>query len=240
MIELGLSSIWTGVFDAGTLLPLILVGALLGLDTVSFPQAMIARPLVAATAGGAVLGEPANGLLVGAALELIALETLPVGASRYPEWGSASVIGGALFAYFDAVGPGALAMAVLAALATAWIGGWTMVSLRRVNGIVARRARPALERGSRGALTAVQFTGLGLDFLRGAALTSVALIVLGPVVRASVMTWGADVRISRAVVVALAAGVAGAAVWKLFHATPYARLLFLGGLAGGLALLALR
>ena len=32
------------------------------------------------------------------ALELIALETLPFGASRYPEWGSASVVGGAIFA----------------------------------------------------------------------------------------------------------------------------------------------
>ena len=40
----------------------------------------------------------ARGLLLGAALELIALETLPFGASRYPEWGSASVVGGAIFA----------------------------------------------------------------------------------------------------------------------------------------------
>ena len=32
------------------LLPLAILGAVLGLDVVSFPQAMISRPLVAATA----------------------------------------------------------------------------------------------------------------------------------------------------------------------------------------------
>ena len=75
-------------------LPLALLGAMLGLDVVSFPQAMLSRPIVAATVAGAIVGDAAAGLLVGVALELIALETLPVGASRYPEWGSASVVGG--------------------------------------------------------------------------------------------------------------------------------------------------
>ena len=59
---------------------------------------MISRPLVAATLAGAFIGDSPSGLLVGAALELIALETLPFGASRYPEWGSAAVVGGAIFA----------------------------------------------------------------------------------------------------------------------------------------------
>ena len=80
------------------LLPLALLGGMLGLDVVSFPQAMISRPLVGATVAGAFVGDPCTGLLVGATLELIALETLPFGASRYPEWGSAAVVGGALSA----------------------------------------------------------------------------------------------------------------------------------------------
>jgi PTS system mannose-specific IIC component len=225
---------------AMNLLPIILLGALLGLDVVSFPQAQISRPLVAATVAGALLGNSVNGMLVGATLELIALETLPVGASRYPEWGSASVIGGALFARFGDHGPGAMPMAVLAALATAWVGGWTMVMLRRLNGLVARRARPAFDRGSFPAISAVQLFGLTADFVRGALLTLIALLVFGPVVQASVALWGVDERISRAVVVTLAAAVAAAAVWKLFHGTEYARLLFLGGLVGGLSMLGLR
>ena len=75
--------------DLVDVLPIALLGGLFGLDVVSFPQAMISRPLVAATLGGAFIGNAALGLLLGAALELIALETLPFGASRYPEWGSA-------------------------------------------------------------------------------------------------------------------------------------------------------
>ena len=58
------------------------VGAVLGLDVVSFPQAMISRPLVGATLTGAFLGAPEAGLLLGATLECFALESLPVGASR--------------------------------------------------------------------------------------------------------------------------------------------------------------
>ena len=225
---------------AMNLLPIVLLGALLGLDVVSFPQAQISRPLVAATVAGALLGDAMSGLLVGATLELIALETLPVGASRYPEWGSAAVVGGALFARFTEHGPGAMALAVLAALATAWVGGWTMVSLRKLNGLVARTARPAFDRGSFPAIAGVQLVGLVADFIRGALLTLVALLAFGPVVRASTALWSTDPRISRAVVVTLAVAVAAAAVWKLFHGTEYARLLFLGGLVGGLSLLGLR
>jgi PTS system mannose-specific IIC component len=222
------------------ILPIVLLGAVLGLDVVSFPQAQISRPLVAATLSGALLGDAVGGLLVGAALELIALETLPVGASRYPEWGSASVVAGGLFARFGDEGTGGMTLAVLAALATAWVGGWSMVSLRRLNGAVARRARPAFERGSLSAVGGVQLFGISADFVRGGLLTFVAVLVFGPLVRTSIALWSVDPRVSRAVVVALATAVAAAAVWKLFHGTEYARLLFLGGLVGGLSLLGLR
>ena len=74
-------------------LPLALLGGLLGLDVVSFPQAMVSRPIVASTLAGTLIGHSESGLLIGVVLELIALDTLPFGASRYPEWGSASVVG---------------------------------------------------------------------------------------------------------------------------------------------------
>ena len=113
---------------------LTVLGAVLGLDVVSFPQAMLSRPIVAATAGGAVVGDPVAGLLAGATVEFFALETLPVGASRYPEWGSASVVGGALLGLHGQLHPGALSVALLATIATGWIGGWTMIQLRKLNG----------------------------------------------------------------------------------------------------------
>jgi Phosphotransferase system, mannose/fructose/N-acetylgalactosamine-specific component IIC len=71
-----------------------LLGALLGLDVVSFPQVMVSRPIVSATLAGAFIGNPPGGLLIGVVLEMIALDTLPFGASRYPEWGSAGVVEG--------------------------------------------------------------------------------------------------------------------------------------------------
>jgi mannose/fructose/N-acetylgalactosamine-specific phosphotransferase system component IIC len=222
------------------LLPLALLGAVLGLDVVSFPQAMTSRPLVAATLAGALAGSAPSGLLAGAALEFIALETLPFGASRYPEWGSASVVGGALFAEFAPSPSGALTAAVLAAIATAWVGGWTMIMLRRLNAGWAQRRQRALEAGSRRAVIGLQLFGLTVDLVRGGALTFGALALLLPVTRASLALWSVDGRVSRAVVVTIAAAVAGAATWKVFHSTSGTLWYFAAGLLGALFLLAIR
>lgn len=216
------------------------LGAVLGLDVVSFPQAMISRPLVAATLAGALAGEAGRGLLVGAVLELVALETLPVGASRYPEWGSAAVVGGALYALHPEGAAGALVLAVTCALATAWVGGESMILLRRLNGQLARAQAPALQAGSLRSVSLLQFAGLGFDLLRGFALTVIALYMSLPLLATAVGHWGADARLSRAVVVSVAATVAGSAVWKLFHMVPRARLLFAAGITAGLVRLALQ
>lgn len=216
---------------------IVLLGGVLGLDVVSFPQAMVSRPLVAATLSGAALGQPLGGLLVGATLELIALETLPFGASRYPEWGSAAVVGGALFAFGNGDTAGALTLSVVAALATAWFGGWTMVMVRRVNARWARRHRDELEQGSYRTVVGLQLFGLTLDLVRGALLTLLALAVLSPTVGLILGLWRTDARVARAVVVGVAATVAAGAAWKLFHLTPNARWLFLGGIAVGFGVL---
>lgn len=221
----------------GDLLPIALLGGLLGLDVVSFPQAMISRPLVAATLGGALFGEPAMGLLCGAVLELFALETLPFGASRYPEWGSAAVVGGAIFVDQKGSLAGAMTMAVLSALLTAWVGGWTMVKLRQQNARWARAWREPIAAGARGSVIRLQLYGLTADLLRGALLAALSYAVFAPITHVAVSRWSIDGRLSRAVVVGIAAAVAGAAAWKIFHSTPGARWLFLGGLGIGLLLL---
>ena len=221
-------------------LPLVLLGALLGLDVVSFPQAMISRPIVAATLAGWVVGSPEQGVLAGAALELIALDTLPFGASRYPEWGSAAVVGGALCAMRPGGRAGALTLAVLGALATAWVGGGSMVLLRRVNAWLARRARAEVDAGSWAAVRALMLGGIGLDLLRGAAITVLALVLFVPVMQAALGEWTLGQGVSRAAAVTMLASVAVAASWKVFHGSKSARWLFAGGLAGGLLTLALR
>jgi PTS system mannose-specific IIC component len=223
------------------LFPLALLGGVLGLDVVSFPQAMVSRPLVAATAAGFMVGNGAAGLLIGAALELIALETLPFGASRYPEWGSAAVVGGALFASHGSDGTaGGMTVAVIGSLATAMVGGWTMAVLRRLNANWARMRLPSLDRGSYRTVIGLQLYGLTADLVRGIMLTFIALLLLNPIAEALIALWSVDARLSRAVVVALCGMVAAGAVWKLVHGTPGARWLFLGGLALGTVLLLLQ
>ena len=219
------------------LLPLGLLGGVLGLDVVCFPQMMVSRPLVAATLAGAFVGDPAMGIFVGVTLELIALATLPFGASRYPEWGSAAVVGGAIAGALHAERAGALSIGVLAALATAWVGGLTLVQLRVWVAWLARRRRPALDAGSRGAVIGLQLAGLTADAVRAAALTMVAYALLFPVAEATLGTWSLSEPLSRGFVVSVAAAVAGAAAWTIFHSARGARWYFAGGLVVGLLIL---
>ena len=219
------------------LLPLALLGGVLGLDVVCFPQAMYSRPLVGATLAGALMGDATAGIVAGAMLELIALATLPFGASRYPEWGSAGVVGGAVTALLHQDHAGALTLGVLAGLLTALVGGWTLVKLRQWNAWLARRRRGALDAGSRGAVIGLQLAGLTGDAVRAALLTAASYAILARVSVAAIGVWSFSIDSSRAVVLSLAVAVAASASWTIFHAARGARWYFAGGVAVGLLLL---
>jgi len=221
-------------------LPLAMLGALLGLDVVSFPQIMISRPIVAATVAGAFIGNPPGGLLIGVVLEMIALDTLPFGASRYPEWGSAGVVGGALFASQPSGMPGALPACVLATLLTASISGWSIVVLRRLIASQLERSRDQLEDGSRKALMSFHLSGMSMDLLRGAVVTTLAMLIFAPLVKAIVAVWGSESAASRAVVVVVVAIVAGAALWKVYHSVRHVLWFLLAGLLAWTVLLVMR
>lgn len=222
------------------LLPLALLGALFGLDVVCFPQMMFSRPLVAATLTGALVGDALTGALAGATLELIALATLPFGASRYPEWGSAAAVGGAISAALHGDRAGALTIGTLAGLATAWLGGWTLVQLRLWNAALARRMRPALDSGSRRAVIGLQLAGLTSDLVRAALVTAASFAVTFPAARWLVAHWGPSLAVSRGVTTAAACAVCGAAVWTIFHSAPGARWYFAGGVLVGFSILLAR
>jgi mannose/fructose/N-acetylgalactosamine-specific phosphotransferase system component IIC len=227
------------MIEPGTLVLLTAIGAIVGLDFVSFPQAMLSRPLVSAALGGLVCGDAAAGLVTGVLLECFALETMPFGASRYPEWGPAAVAAGAV-----AAAPGAdaemslrmLPFAMLAGLTAAMLGGQTLVWLRRFNLSVAGRYRDEIAAGDAAAVFAVHWTGLVLDFVRAGAVTALSVSVLLPlraVVQDALHTVsGAS---SAAFAGVLAVGVAGAAVWKVVHTTRGYRWYFLAGLLAGVA-----
>jgi PTS system mannose-specific IIC component len=199
---------------------LSILGGVLGLDTVSFPQAMLSRPIVAGTLAGTLLGQPLRGLLFGATLELFAVDTLPFGASRYPEWGSSSVVGGALFASQDSSLAGALTTSVLGALCVAWVGGWSMIYIRRLNGLLARRRHDAVARGDRDAVIGLQLQGLTADLVRGLVLTALGLLILFPAESVILSRWSPGPDVSRAVAVSAATAVSLGAAYKLFHVIP--------------------
>jgi PTS system mannose-specific IIC component len=221
-------------------LPVSLLGAVVGLDMVSFPQIMLSRPLISATLAGAFVGRPAAGLLIGAVLELIALETLPFGASRYAEWGTAGVVGGVVMAGQPVGSAGALPVAMFVSLATAVFSSRSMVWVRNWNASQARRLRSEIDIGSPSAIDSLQLRGLTMDLLRGFAVTFVALLILFPLSHRIVAVWGVDAVYSRAVVTALAATVAAGAIWTLTHRAARAGWLFVLGLGAGTALLLLQ
>src|SRR4029450_3142399 len=146
------------------LLALGLWGMLAGIDLVSFPQAMLGRPLAASTATGLLLGDVATGLRIGILLECYALDVLPVGAARYPDYGPAAVT--AVFAATLVPGQDLTGLAVMLGLVMALVGGHGMELQRRFNGRLVQRAAPALAEGDARALARLQGMGLLADAFR--------------------------------------------------------------------------
>src|SRR2546427_10897137 len=96
---------------------------------------MIARPIVAGPIAGAMLGDLGAGLQLGVLFELFQYDVLPMGATRYPEYGPATVAAGS--AAHGAAGAPGLGVGALGGLVAAMLGGLGVCSVGRV----ARRAR---------------------------------------------------------------------------------------------------
>lgn len=214
---------------------MVAAGALVGMDAVSWPQVLLSRPLVAATIGGALGGDPAAGLAVGAVLELFTLRFPPYGAASYPDTGPAALMAGAAFGGLETgTVPGILA-AILCGWAAGWLGAASVRFRRRLNEhLVGRGFRPGragrdLERRHR--------LALALDGIRGALLTAAFAVPIWVVVRIadSVSLSAAGVMLSAGLIAAavvLSGGAAARGATVGIRGWP----LFVGGLAGGLLL----
>lgn len=161
--------------DPGFLL-LVLWGVLAGLDLVTFPQGLLGRPIVAAAVAGFLAGDLSVGLLLGLLLELFALDVMPIGSARYPDYGTAAVVaaGSAVLSGWHALGP-----AALLGLVTAQLAGQTMEWMRRFNGHRVQAAQPALAAGDVRVLHRLQWWGLAGDILRSGVVVLLGLSV-GP------------------------------------------------------------
>src|SRR6185295_11510572 len=150
------------------LLVVLIWGTLVGLDLVSVPQGLLSHPLVAGTITGVIVGNTPAGLVSGALLELYALEVLPIGATRYPDFGVAAVASGMVAASFDAaLWPG---VAGLVGLPTALLGGWSLHRLRRRNAISVQHRLARVANGEAKAIWELQRNGLIRDAGRALAL----------------------------------------------------------------------
>lgn len=171
--------------------PLLLLGLLLawgtivGLDVVTAPQSMVSRPLVAGGITGILVSlvQPdlfpvppvVTGLMVGAVLELYALDVLPVGAARYPDYGPATVAATyAALGWRPEVGLGA---SVGVGLVIAVLGGWAMQVMRRANAAAIQRRAAALSAGEADAIRALQWGGVRRDIVRSAGVTLTGLML---------------------------------------------------------------
>jgi len=222
--------------NASSFVALLVIGAVVGLDLVSVPQAMLSRPLVAGFLGGAVAGRPLAGLTIGALLELFAFETLPVGAARYPDWGPAACAAGALAALRGRWDGTWMVGVMVVALVAAWLGGLLMHLARRLTGAQMRRWESTIEAGDPRGLAALQVGGIARDAVRAVLLTAFTFLVGERVARAVEAGWRAPRALADIAVIGTALGVAAWSAWRLYGQRPSRRYLAAGAVAG-LALL---
>jgi len=215
------------------LIALLVWGTLVGVDLVSLPQMMIARPLVAGTVAGAILGDIPTGLKLGVVFELLQYDILPVGAVRYPEYGPATVA--AVATAHASAGVLGLGLGALVGLVTGLFGGVAINVLRRVNSRIIHAAAAQLETGDPDVLVRVHVGGLLRDTLRAALVTAVGLTLAWlarPLLGSALTVRGAMLLAVAAVAAALAAGAAG--TLRLVGRGPNLAW-FAAGLGGGIA-----
>lgn len=215
--------------DLGSWLAAVAAAAVAGMDADAGPQAMVSRPVVSATAGGWLLGDPEAGFLVGAALEVLFLRHVPFGGARCPDTGPAGVVAGAA----AGASPGGLApllAAVAVGWAVAWLGEVTVGALRRLSGRALEDAETLASRPDR--LERRHLLLTGSEALRGAVLAAALLVPASLAVRLAGETTAAG---PASLLAAAALGVAGGAGARTFASGRTAGALTLVGAVAGAA-----
>ncbi len=172
----------------------------------TMPQVGFSRPIVAAPIAGLILGDVQAGLVIGVVLELFALDVLPVGASKYPDYGVGSLAG--VVALANAPVILGLGLASFVGLTVAYASGKAVHLVRIANTADVVACAEQLDMGDPGTVSRLQFRGWFRDATRGvmttaagAGLAIVARTVIHPSARMALMSS----------MVAIGAGVAASA-----------------------------
>ncbi len=195
-----------------TLAALWVWGTLVGLDLISVGQFMLARPLVAGVVAGAIIGDPIAGGMVGAMLELFALDVLPVGAVRYPDYGIGAVAGTVVAAGAPPLFGMGLAVAV--GLTIAYLGELGIARVRSMNSHDLRGVEERIDAGDWGAIAGTHVRGLVRDFVRAAVVALVGLIIATLIASYSFLTVRGAVLVT-VIMVGAAIGTAASGAMRL-------------------------
>lgn len=221
----------------GSWIAAVVLGGVVGMDAVSWPQVMVSRPIVSATIGGWLLGDPMAGMLIGLILEMFALRHAPFGAAKYPDTGPAGLVAGASFAAAGGQAMGALLASVAAGWVLGWLGTVTVHVRRRLN---ERIVSPSAELAADPVLLEQRHRiAIWMDALRGAVLVAAFLIPAALAVTLAVGTGPSAVAryAVASVVLGLAASAGAAARGSAFGVRGWP-LILVGATAGILLLLA--
>lgn len=155
-------------------------GTVVGLDLITGPQVMLTRPIVAAPVAGWIAGDPTVGMFVGVIMEMYALEILPFGAARYPDYGLGAVV--AVFIAAGAPHVLGIGISLFVGLAIAVAGEQGIQVVRRLNSSDLRRHQAEVEEGDWGTIVRLHSRGIARDVMRSFVLI-VAGLSIGMLVR---------------------------------------------------------
>ena len=128
----------------GQAIALGLVSVLGRLDGRILGISMFDRPIVTATLAGLILGDPVKGVMIGAALELIYIGAIAIGASTPPD-----IVTGSILATSFAIISGQSTEAALALSVPIAMFGLTLgILIRIVNAIFIHKAEFYAEQGN--------------------------------------------------------------------------------------------
>lgn len=150
------------------------LGALVGLDGISWPQAMLSRPIASGTLGGLLFGDPAAGFLAGALLELLTARHPPFGAARYPETGPAGLVVGSGYALTDEASLLALVVVTVIGWTIGWIGSHSIHLQRKLSGRLV--GDPAVFAGRPEEVARRHRLAMRIDAARAALITGVTFV----------------------------------------------------------------
>ena len=158
-----------------------ILGGLFNLEGRAIGELMFSQPLVAGTITGWLLGDVHTGLIIGAILQLIWINMLPVGASIPPDSSLASVLGVtfaiSLLSSHKLPSDIIMAYSVALAIPLGLVAKWMDFHLREFNANLSHRVSMYASHGNTVAIDLITGAAVVLSFFKGFILCFIATLL---------------------------------------------------------------